>query len=444
MKLTNRSLLSRPALLAPAPAVVAACVAALAVAAAAPPARADAPTPAEESALGLQLRRDFLARHATLPDGHPDVELARRPGARVAAVSERPDLPYAFHVLDGAWDDAARQAISLPGGTIAVTRELLRALGDDEDRIAFALAHEVAHVALRHHLCAEGAVRPDSRALSLAHELEADRYGALYAVRAGYRFGAAAEALQRLATAADADGADRHPAWARRLRALDDLRPVLERSVDAFRIGVEALEAGDAERATDALGIFVLQFPHAVEGRVDLGAAWLVAARAGGAGAGGLEEPLPIVATTSVAIRGAGAAEALRRAEAEFRAALALAPADARARIGLALVEFRAGRVAAGEAWLDRAAVTAERAPELLLARGIGRYLADDPAQAAALFAEAREARPGWPAAAKNLALAFEALGDERRAAELWRELTRDPRLADEARWQIAVLASGS
>src|SRR3989304_5687225 len=68
-------------------------------------------------------------------------------GARLAAVSDRRDLPWRFHILN----QKEVNAISLPGGFIYVTRGMLRFVQSD-DELAFVLAHEVAHVNQRHHV----------------------------------------------------------------------------------------------------------------------------------------------------------------------------------------------------------------------------------------------------------------------------------------------------
>ena len=66
-------------------------------------------------------------------------------GARLAASSERPELPWTFRVLD----DPVVNAFALPGGYVYVTRGLL-ALADDEAELAGVLAHEIGHVTARH------------------------------------------------------------------------------------------------------------------------------------------------------------------------------------------------------------------------------------------------------------------------------------------------------
>jgi len=68
-------------------------------------------------------------------------------GLRVAAVSERRELPWTFKILN----ENEVNAISLPGGFIYVTRGMLSFLRS-RDELAFVLAHEIGHVAKRHHV----------------------------------------------------------------------------------------------------------------------------------------------------------------------------------------------------------------------------------------------------------------------------------------------------
>lgn len=66
-------------------------------------------------------------------------------GRKLAAVSERPQLPWTFQVID----DASVNAFALPGGWIYVTRGILTHLGS-ESELAAVLGHEVGHVTARH------------------------------------------------------------------------------------------------------------------------------------------------------------------------------------------------------------------------------------------------------------------------------------------------------
>lgn len=66
-------------------------------------------------------------------------------GKRMAAKSERPDLPWEFHVVD----DAAVNAFAIPGGFIYVTRGLMSSI-NNEAELAGVIGHEIAHVTHRH------------------------------------------------------------------------------------------------------------------------------------------------------------------------------------------------------------------------------------------------------------------------------------------------------
>jgi predicted Zn-dependent protease len=66
-------------------------------------------------------------------------------GNKLAAVSDAPQLPYEFVVLN----NPVPNAWALPGGKIAINRGLLSLL-EDESELAAVLAHEVVHAAARH------------------------------------------------------------------------------------------------------------------------------------------------------------------------------------------------------------------------------------------------------------------------------------------------------
>ncbi len=66
-------------------------------------------------------------------------------GKKLAVVSDQPNLPYEFVVLN----NAVPNAWALPGGKIAINRGLLVYL-EDESQLAAVLAHEIVHAAARH------------------------------------------------------------------------------------------------------------------------------------------------------------------------------------------------------------------------------------------------------------------------------------------------------
>lgn len=100
----------------------------------------------EEIELGRAVTAALGARYPLLRDE----ELTRYValvGNAVAAYSDRPDLRYRFGVLD----TPEVNAFAAPGGYILITRGALIIM-DDEATLAGVLGHEIAHIALRHHL----------------------------------------------------------------------------------------------------------------------------------------------------------------------------------------------------------------------------------------------------------------------------------------------------
>ncbi len=173
-------------------------------------------------------------------------------GDRLAKVSDRPELPYDFVVLN----NDVPNAWALPGGKIAINRGLLLELGDEAE-LAAVLAHEIVHAAARHsaqrmergllmNVALAGAtvaVGENSDLLvglgqvgaalitfrySREAELEADRFGMIYMGRAGYEPEAAVrlqETFVRLAESKD-------PSW---LEGLFSTHPPSRERVEANR-----------------------------------------------------------------------------------------------------------------------------------------------------------------------------------------------------------------
>lgn len=169
-------------------------------------------------------------------------------GHRVAAVSDRRDLPYTFKVLRGK----EVNAISLPGGFIYATAGLMRFVESDAE-LGFVMGHEVGHVAARHHvimierqfylaLVAQVLLGRNASALQIGdvlrflltqgfsreNEFEADQRGVMYAHRAGLDASAGLRFMERLRATEGKDPSQvevlmrTHPATADRIQRLRD------------------------------------------------------------------------------------------------------------------------------------------------------------------------------------------------------------------------------
>ncbi len=189
-------------------------------------------------------------------------------GQRVARVSDRPDLPYEFVVVN----NSVPNAWALPGGKIGINRGLLLEM-DSEAELAAVLGHEIVHAAARHSaqrlergmftqigLAAVAIGTQDSRNAGLIGgvanigailltqrygrdaELEADRYGMLYMHRAGYDPRAAIELQETFVRLAEGRQAN----W---LEGLFASHPPSRERVEANRLyaselGHDGLETG--------------------------------------------------------------------------------------------------------------------------------------------------------------------------------------------------------
>ena len=101
-------------------------------------------SPADERALGEAFMREIRARLTLVDD--PQVErYIQSLGYRLAASSDRRDLPFTFFVVE----DASLNAFAAPGGFVGVNSGMILAT-QSESEFASVLAHEIAHVTQRH------------------------------------------------------------------------------------------------------------------------------------------------------------------------------------------------------------------------------------------------------------------------------------------------------
>lgn len=175
-----------------------------------------------------------------------------RIGQQLASISERPQLPWTFRVLDSP----AVNAFALPGGFVYVTRGLLAHM-NSEAELAGVLGHEIGHITGKHSqqrqrrgligslitlgaIAGTALVSPDAAGFLLdtglaqnvaglvllkysrAQELDADQRGIRYATAGGYDprgIGAFFETLQSLEERSDRRGL---PGWLSTHPQVDD------------------------------------------------------------------------------------------------------------------------------------------------------------------------------------------------------------------------------
>ncbi len=98
----------------------------------------------QEIALGKEAALQVTESIGRYPDEKVQAYVAEV-GTRMAAKSERPNVPWSFTVLD----DPTVNAFALPGGPVFVTRGILTHL-NSEAELASVVGHEIGHITARH------------------------------------------------------------------------------------------------------------------------------------------------------------------------------------------------------------------------------------------------------------------------------------------------------
>ncbi len=200
----------------------------------------------EERDIGAKMAAQIRAEKRIYSDRTVG-DYVNRTGQHIARLSDRPDLPYQFTIIE----DKTPNAFAVPGGYIYVHTGLLRIL-DNQAQLAGVLGHEISHIVARHSVkqlqeglglqilstlvfggssqATQAAVNVGLalvlRGYSRDAEAEADNYGTLYMARAGYNPEGMAQVMDKLANlSASGEGfwenlASDHPPAAKRAAAV--------------------------------------------------------------------------------------------------------------------------------------------------------------------------------------------------------------------------------
>jgi len=98
----------------------------------------------QEIQIGRQIEAD-VAKSPGFADDPGSLRYVATIGRKLARVSERPTLPWTYHIVR----DSSVNAFAAPGGFIFVTRGLLPFVKSTNE-LAFVLGHETTHIAHRH------------------------------------------------------------------------------------------------------------------------------------------------------------------------------------------------------------------------------------------------------------------------------------------------------
>lgn len=212
----------------------------------------------QEVQIGQQINAQLLGSQFQLYRNPQVADYVDEVGQRLAAASDRSNIPYTFQVVR---NDSVN-AFATMGGFVYVTTGLLRT-ADNEAQLASVLGHEIGHIASRHaveqmrqvaierglataaglnrntmvRLGVELALnRPQSRKA----ELEADQKGLRTIARAGYAQSAMIGFMEKLL------GESSPPSFLSSHPATQDRIAALERAIDPARANV-----GDGLNETD-------------------------------------------------------------------------------------------------------------------------------------------------------------------------------------------------
>ncbi len=206
-----------------------------------------------------------------------------------ASHSER-EYRYNFKVIDSG----EVNAFATGNGSIYVYKGLLELYKGKDEELAFVLAHEVAHTALRHIASKAEQLRvfkegKDSekikdgllsieKGFSREQEYSADRWAMLYMARAGFSPMSGVKALQTLKEAGnytpDIEKSVDHPTSSNRVTKAFTVMSEISETMSQFEYGIMYLANNQNEEAAKCFEKFLRVFPDSKEAYSNLGVAY--------------------------------------------------------------------------------------------------------------------------------------------------------------------------
>jgi len=211
----------------------------------------------EERDIGAKMAAQIRAENRILTD-RTVTDYVNRTGQNIARLSDRPEIPYQFTVIESK----ELNAFALPGGYVYIYSGLMKQL-DTQSQLAGVLAHEISHIVARHSvkrlqeglgfealstLVFGGSSQATKTVVGVGlalvmqgysrdMEAQADSYGTIYMARAGFNPEGMAEVMDKLSSlSSGGDGfwetlTSDHPPAAKRAAAIR--AEIKEKGLDA-------------------------------------------------------------------------------------------------------------------------------------------------------------------------------------------------------------------
>lgn len=421
-------------------------------------------TPGMEKMAGIlfsrRLESGMLGNFDVLGSDAPESQRVQKIVSRLAkSVSmDRPNVVFQAKVVR----NSEVNAFCIPGGYIYVYTGLLDHIDsahpdNSEDALALVLGHEIAHAVLRHGLKDWAESKEYANILkdpemfrnvllanSRTQEFEADRYGALYALRAGYAVSAGCDVFDKFPRTRQIydRGLASHPTGDERVAQLKKFEKQMQNTIAMWDEALKASAAGRYDQASVALEILEAEFPNLPSIHNNLGWVYYRIYEK--------TDPTPMkehpayayVDQLGIKVRGAdGDVVILNEASDEFDKALHLNPSMPEAYEGSALCALESGELERAAEILKKAETLASDRPQLKNLQGILAARQGAPQQALELYQQAIEGNPSFAPAHFNLALVQTDLGQTQAARQSFQKFLA---LEPEGHWaKIARESSG-